>query len=229
MSSNAAFNEELFRFLRELAANNNRAWFVENRPRYLAAVADPAARFIEAMASHLISVSPHFRADPRRQGGSMMRIYRDTRFAKDKTPYKLNLGIQFRHEAGRDVHAPGFYVHIEPGACFLAAGIWRPASPALLQIREFISDNPAAWRRALNDEHFAARYQLSGESLKRPPRGFQADHPQIEDLKRKDFIAIHPIADEDVLGPGFADRATEAFMGARPLARLLCAALDVPF
>lgn len=229
MKSDTTFGDELFPFLKALATHNERAWFHQHKQRYLDAVVAPATAFIEAMVPRLVTVSPHFRADSRRQGGSMMRIYRDTRFSRDKSPYKLNVGIQFRHEAGRDIHAPGFYVHIEPGDCFFAAGIWRPAPPALRGIRDFIADNPAGWRKARDDARFQARFALSGESLKRSPRGYPADHPEIDDLKRKDFIAVQPIADRDVLGAGFADRATAAFMDARPLARFLCAALDVPF
>ena len=113
----------LFDFMRELKANNERPWFEANKARYRAEVRDPMLDFIEAFAEPLAEISPHFRADPRPNGGSLFRIYRDTRFAKDKTPYKTNVGAHFRHEAGKDAHAPGFYLHLEPGMCFAGCGV----------------------------------------------------------------------------------------------------------
>ena len=110
----------LFDFLRALRANNERPWFEANKARYREEVRDPMLDFIAAFAGPLAEISPHFRADPRPNGGSLFRIYRDTRFSKDKTPYKTNVGAHFRHAAGRDAHAPGFYLHLEP----------EPASPA---------------------------------------------------------------------------------------------------
>ncbi len=120
-----------------------------------------------------------------------MRVYRDTRFANDKTPFKTNVGIQFRHELGKDVHAPGFYLHIEPGNCFLGAGIWRPESKVLAAIREFIADNPNGWREAVGARAFKKDWELVGTTLVRPPRGFEPDHPLIVDLKRKDFHCVY--------------------------------------
>ncbi len=114
-------------YLKKLAKNNNRPWFNDNKQRYEDAVRTPALAFIEAMGPPLKKqLSPHFLAQPKKVGGSLMRVYRDTRFANDKTPFKTNVGIQFRHELGKDVHAPGFYLHIEPGNCFLGAGICAP-------------------------------------------------------------------------------------------------------
>ena len=110
-------------------------------------------------------------ASDRRTGGSLMRVYRDTRFAKDKTPYKTNVGIHFRHEFGRDVHAPGFYVHVAPEECFLAVGLWRPDAAALGEVRKAIVESPDRWRRARDDKRFRERFTLEGESLKSRPAG----------------------------------------------------------
>ncbi len=115
----------LLHFLDELSRNNKREWFQANRSRYEQDVLQPALAFIETMAKPLEKISPHFCAVPKRMGGSLMRPYRDVRFSKDKRPYKTNVGIQFRHEAGRDVHAPGFYFPIEPDEAFLGVGIWH--------------------------------------------------------------------------------------------------------
>ena len=119
-----SFEPKLVKFLGQLSRNNNRDWFKENKTRYEAEVLFPALAFVEAFQPYLKKISPYFLAVPKRVGGSVMRIYRDTRFGKDKTPYKTNVGIHFRHEMGKDVHCPGFYLHIEPKECFLGAGIW---------------------------------------------------------------------------------------------------------
>ncbi|MDP1732873.1 MAG: TIGR02453 family protein [Sulfuritalea sp.] len=103
------FSKATFRFLDELAANNDRGWFEANKPRYEELVREPALDFITAMAEPLAKFAPHFRAEPRKMGGSLMRVFRDTRFARDKSPYKTNIGIQFRHELGKDVLSPPLF------------------------------------------------------------------------------------------------------------------------
>ena len=118
----SGFGSDTINFLKQLAENNNRDWFAENKSRYERCVVDPAFQFISSMGNELDSLSSHFEAVPKKQGGSLMRVYRDTRFGKDKTPYKTNIGIQFRHEAGKDVHAPGYYMHIEPDNVFVGVG-----------------------------------------------------------------------------------------------------------
>ena len=158
-----------------------------------------------------------------------MRIYRDTRFSGDKTPYKTNVGIQFRHELGRDVHAPGFYVHLETSGCFLGAGIWHPAADALGAIRRRIDRDAAGWKRSIGAKAFRSSWELSGDSLKTAPRGYDVDHPLIEDLRRKDFIAVRSITQKDVTSPDFVKRTTAAFRSSRSLMSFLCSALDVPF
>ena len=164
----------------------------------------------------------------RRVGGSLMRVYRDTRFFKG-SPYKTNVGIQFRHEQGRDIHAPGFYVHIASGECFLAVGLWRPDPVSLGRIRQAIVEWPDRWKRARNDRKFRARFSLDGDSLKRPPRGFPAEHPWIEDLMRTDFIGLEELEERDVLGRRFLDHVAASFAASRPFMRFLCDALKVPF
>ena len=111
MARYARFEPETLRFLEELAVNNNRDWFAENKSRYEEQVLDVALRFIQSMQDPLHEIAPCFVALPTRVGGSLMRVYRDTRFSKNKLPYKTNIGIQFRHEQAKDVHAPGYYVH----------------------------------------------------------------------------------------------------------------------
>jgi uncharacterized protein (TIGR02453 family) len=223
------FQPAIFEFLEQLADNNNRPWFLENKPRYESEVLQPALAFIRAFQPRLKKISQHFVAGDQRVGGSLMRVYRDTRFIKDGRPYKTNVGIQFRHELGRDIHAPGFYVHVAPGECFLAVGLWRPEAEPLGQVRQAIFEEPDRWRRARDDRKFTARFALDGDSLRRPPRGFPADHPAIEDLKRTDFIAVESLEERDVLKKGFLDYVAASFMASRPFMRFLCAAVKVPF
>jgi uncharacterized protein (TIGR02453 family) len=226
------FTPRTFAFLRELAANNDRSWFTANKDRFETDVREPALRFIEEFSEPLRAVSPHFVADARKVGGSLFRIHRDTRFSKDKTPYKTHVGIHFRHVVtADDVHAPGFYLHIEPGgASFAAVGLWRPSTADAAAIREAIADDPAGWRRAAHRGRFAATYgSLEGESLKRPPRGFDADHPLIDDLRRKDFIASTRLRQSDVTSPEFLDLYTATAKDAVPFMRFLCGALGLGF
>mgnify|MGYP003430300666 FL=1 len=126
------------RFLGDLAENNNRDWFEANKGRYEADVREPARAFVRAMAPRLLKISRELVADDRKIGGSIMRVHKDVRFSRDKSPYKTNLGIQFRHRTGKDVHAPGLYVHIQPGTLFLGAGMWHPEPDALHALRTAI-------------------------------------------------------------------------------------------
>lgn len=223
------FEPTLFQFLEDLTDNNNRPWFQENKQRYETDVFEPCMEFIRAFEPRLKKVSKYFVASDRRVGGSLMRVYRDTRFAKDAAPYKTNVGIQFRHEFGRDVHAPGFYVHISPDECFLGAGTWRPDRQALALIRQAIDDEGPRWRRAKNDKRFSSSFELAGDSLKKAPRDYPIDHPLIEDLKRTDFIAIREINEREILSKKFLENVADDFAASRPFMRFLCRALNVPF
>ena len=225
----SGFQPTIFQFLEELADNNNRPWFKEHKRRYESEVLAPCQAFIRAFRPRLKKISPFFVASDRRSGGSLMRVYRDTRFAKDKTPYKTNVGIQFRHELGRDVHAPGFYVHVAPDECFLAVGVWRPDRASLDRIRQAIVDEARRWRRATGERRFREHFELAGDSLQRPPRGFPADHPLVEDLKRTDFVGFGGLNEQDVLDEAFADLVAASFAAGRPFMRFLCRALEVPF
>jgi uncharacterized protein (TIGR02453 family) len=225
----SVFGPELFSFLSELRANNNREWFAANKHRYENDVLEPALEFIEAFAPRLEKISPHFRADARPSGGSLFRIYRDTRFSKDKSPYKTNVGMQFRHEAAKDAHAPGYYLHIGPGESFGGAGIWHPDTAAATRIREAIVDDPARWKRATRTGAFAKRLELGGESLKRVPSWADQEHPFADDLRRKDFFGSARFTESDVLAPGFVGEYASVCRAAAPLMQFLCDALDVPY
>jgi uncharacterized protein (TIGR02453 family) len=225
----ASFESRTLRFLEALEANNNREWFKENKSRYEDDVLDVALRFIISMQESLAEFAPRFTAVPTRVGGSLMRVYRDTRFSKNKLPYKTNIGIQFRHEQAKDVHSPGYYVHIEPDELFLGVGMWRPDSDPLRGIRERIAAKPAEWQRAMDSQPFRRNFSLGGESLSRPPRGFDKKLECIEDIKRKSFIAVRELKVEDCLKPQFQRTVESSFKSAEPFMRFLCKAVGVRF
>lgn len=225
----SGFGAGIFRYLKDLAAHNDRDWFDANRDRYESELKEPAQRLILAVGERLDEVSPHLRADPRTQGGSLFRIYRDVRFSKDKRPYKTHVGIQFRHAAGKDAHAPGLYLHVEPEGSFFGFGMWRPPGPALRAIRTRIVEHPDAWRAAIGGARFRKTFELGGESLKTHPRGFDPDHPLIEDLRRKDFIGSRSLSKAEVQSDDLADRIVELGTVGRPMMAFLCEAIDVPF
>ena len=221
------FTQASFDFLNQLAVNNNRDWFADHKRQYEDTIRTPALQFIANIKDDLMAVSPHFRAVPKKVGGSLMQVHRDIRFGKDKRPYKTNVGIHFRHEVGKDVHAPGFYLHIQPGECFVGVGLWRPDSSALGKIRDAIVEKGEAWMAASSDKKFAKRFIISGESLKNPPRGYSKDHPLLEDLKRKDFIAISELSDKSVTSPQLVEEVVGRFQAAQPYMRFLCRALEL--
>jgi len=223
------FEAELFEFLAELEANNDRDWFQANRDRYRTVVQEPLLGFIADFAASLRTISPRFVADPRPSGGSMFRIYRDVRFSRDKRPYKTVAAAQFRHEKGRDVHAPGFYLHLERGKVFAGMGLWRPAGATLGAVREAMVDSPRAWKAAVTAPAFAATLELGGDSLKRAPRGYDLDHPLMEDLKRKDLVAARAFADREVLEPGFLDAFADTCRAGVPFMRFLTEAIGLEF
>ena len=223
------FTRATFDFLKDLEVNNNRDWFNENRSRYDNSLKEPALDFIEDFAAPLAKISEHFVADPSLQGGSLFRIYRDTRFSKDKTPYKTNTGVHFRHFMAKDAHAPGFYLHIQPGENFMGVGLWRPETKVAYAIREHIDQNQAEWKKATRGKRFTDVYSLGGDSLTRPPRGFDPDHPLIDDLKRKDFIASAQLTQKAVTSRDFLKTFESNCKRAVPFMKFLCDAVGVPF
>jgi len=223
------FSRKTISFLKELDKNNNKVWFDQNRQRYEDEVRSKALAFIESMERPMQKISPHFIVSARKTGGSLMRVHKDIRFSKDKTPYKTNVGIHFKHERGKDVHAPGFYVHIEPGEVFLGVGIWRPESSTLKNVRMQIDDNPAEWKKLTKKLLGTSGFEFGGDSLKRPPKGMPADHPLIDDLKRKDFIAVKTLKVSDAISKSFHSDVARLFKAGSPLVQFICEADDLTF
>ena len=214
------FTEELFEFLKRLKRNNNREWFLRHKREYEREVRGPALRFIADVGGRLYDISPHLGATPR---SSLFRIYRDTRFTPDKRPYKTHLAMRFSHP-GRDVHSPGYYLHLEPGGCFAAAGLWRPEPPVLLKVRNAIVARADEWRNVRG----LLNWDDAGK-LKRPPRGFPADHEFLEDLKLRDLGTSIDFSDKQVCSPRFMDIFGESCRTMAPLARFLSGALGLKF
>jgi uncharacterized protein (TIGR02453 family) len=227
--SEGLFTSELFTFLKDLRRHNDRAWFAKNKERYFDVVQEPALEFVRGFAPYLRKISPQFVADDRPVGGSLFRIYRDVRFSKDKSPYKTHVGVHFRHRASKDVHAPGFYLHLAPDEVFAAVGIWHPHQQILNQLRTAIVEKPDTWKRAAHGKAFRARYQLSGDRLKRPPSGFAPDHPLIEDLKWKDHVADVMLDQRTVTSETFLATYAGVCRLASGYVAFLCEALGLPF
>lgn len=225
------FTPAVLEFLHRLAQNNDRQWFAAHKTQFENDVVTPALDLIAAMAAPLAEISPHFLCIPKRVGGSLFRIHRDTRFAHDKRPYKTNLGLHFRHDSNFDVHAPGYYLHIGVDECFLACGAWRPERGAVNRIRHAIVDKPRAWGRARRAVGSTGYFDFHGQMLKRPPPDVPAppEHPWREDLKRKDFIVLRAFDEGALFGPDLLDFAVETYASATPFMRFLCQSLGARF
>ncbi len=223
----AHFGPALFRFLEDLRANNDKAWFAANKHLYESAVKAPMLRFIGDFAEPLHRISAQFDADPRPIGGSMFRIYRDTRFSKDKSPYKTAASAHFQHRSHRDVHAPGFYLHLEPEKIFAGAGVWRPEAKGVAKIRSAIAAHPELWRKVAAKDALGADFELWGEKLTRPPKGFDVAHPLIDALKRKDFVVVTRFNEADVCRRDFADRLASRYQRVAPFVKFLTQAMEL--
>lgn len=227
--SNPYLTPDLFAFQRELKENNTREWFEENKSRYERHLKEPLLDLIADFAPLLAQISPHYLAIPKTVGGSLFRIYRDVRFSKNKEPYKTAAGVHFRHNLGKDVHCPGYYLHVEPDNVFLALGIWHPDSSTLQAIRSRMIEQPDLWEDVRDDPNFTQRFSLQGDSLKRAPKGFDPEHPLIDDLKRKDFIAVSSTPEKDAMRPDLLPWMASVWEQGTPLMRFLTGARDQPF
>lgn len=225
----AYFSLATFRFLRALARHNSRSWFKAHQADYESHVRGPFLDLIADLQAPVARLSRHYRADPRKVGGSLFRVQRDTRFSHNKEPYKPWAGARIFHERRREIAAPSFYLHIAPGDCFVGAGLWHPENHTLRNIRNFIVDNPAAWQRAAHGRSFRRHYEFWGESLSRAPQGFPPDHPLIVDLKRKSCAAGVGFDDALACSPGLFAFVVAHFRRMAPLVDYLCAAQNLEF
>lgn len=226
------FTRGVFAFLHELEDNNNREWFEANKDRYISLIREPAKEFIADFEPRLTNISDHFIADTRTNGGSLMRPYRDTRFSKDKTPYKTNVGIQFRHEMGKDVHAPGFYLHLEPGSCWAGVGLWNPEAKVAKQIRDRIFEDPDAWKKAAKSKPFTSLWSTDPDAafmLKRIPKEYGDDPDYPVDLRRKSFTAGAKLTQKVVTSSEFDVELAKLYTKASSWNRFLCESVGLPY
>ena len=219
------FTNDFNAFFKDLAKHNERDWFNGERKRYEASVKKPFMAFVTEVISRVGKIDPLVRITPRE---AIFRIHRDIRFSEDKSPYKTHAAIQFRHEAGKDAHAPGLYLHLEPGACGAAGGVWRPPMPALRAIRAKVAAEPSRWLDIVRGPALA-RMERFGERLQRVPAGFAADHPAAEELKYKDWGVWLPLSQKSITATDVKERLGAIYADMRPLLRFLCEALEQPF
>jgi uncharacterized protein (TIGR02453 family) len=229
MAEPAPFSRDLIRFLAELQSHNNRVWFEKNRARYERVYKDGFASFIEGFAPRLRKISSHFVADPRPTGGSVMRIYRDTRFSKDKSPYRTYTVVHFAHADAGEGRGPGFFLYVAPDEISGGGGIWHPEPSVAHKIRSAIAKTPGRWLAVTSPPAFRERFELTGESLKRPPPGFPKDHPQMAELMRKDFVASTSVPLSQFVSPKFPAYYEDLCRRVSPLMEFLSRAIGLPF
>ena len=215
----AAFPKEGIQFLRALKRNNNREWFRRHKSIYETHVKKPMAELIDAMAAEFEHFAPEMIATPK---VSAYRIYRDTRFSKDKSPYKTHVAAVFpRADLGKHQGA-GFYVHIDPTEVLIGGGLYMVMPEDLQAIRNHIGENPQAFIRIVNSPQFRKLFgTISGEQLIRVPRGFPAGHPAAEYLRHKQFLASRTFEAKTATSPRFHKLIVETFRGILPLVRFL--------
>lgn len=217
------FTPKAFTFLRALKSHNTREWFADNRDRYVADVEAPMLQFINDFALRLRRISRAYVADPRRIGGSMFRIYRDTRFAADKSPYKTWAAARFAHEARKETESvPAFYLHVGPGDCFGGGGVYHIDMPALTRIRQRMVESPRHWAAVRK-----TGIEIEGDALTRAPAGFDPAHRFVEDLKRKDLYTFTEFTEREAAAGDFLDRHAAACERAAPLVEFLTKALGL--
>lgn len=221
------FTPRFFGFLEELSRNNNRDWFQHNKARYEHDVREPMLAFIADFAPRLRKISAYYVADPRPTGGSMMRIYRNIRFSRDKTPYHTNASAAFGHRDGAHFNSPSFYLSLSEAEAFAGVGVWHPHADTLAKIRDAIVAHPSKWKAAINDRKFRARFEMMGDMLSRPPKGYSPAHPLIEDLKRKDFVGGTEFTEKEVCSAEFMDLFASACAASAPFMKFLTEAMGL--
>lgn len=225
-TQSATFGPGFFRFLRELKRNNNRPWFLENKERFERDVLGASLAFVATVGPEIHRVNPNLVADARPSGGSLMRIYRDVRFSKDKSPYRTSMGIHFFHRAseGHEGGLPGFFLHLSPGGSFVASGMWMPSPADLEKIRRTLVRDPKGWAKARS-----IGLDVDEDALKRVPPGFDASLPVAADIRRKSFVASRSVSDREVTARDFSERFVAECRRQDPLNRYLAAATGVAY
>ena len=211
-------NPETLNFLSALEMNNNREWFNENKNLYL-----EAKENVENVVNEIISgVSAFDKCIERLEAKNcIFRIYKDTRFSKDKTPYKTNIGASLVEKGPKTLDNAGYYVHLEPGISFLAGGVYMTEPKNLKAIRERISYEGSDFLKILNKKSFKDHLELRGEKLVRVPQGFDKDNPMGDYLKFKQITVFHALSDKDVLDENFVNNTVKIFKEIYPFNQFL--------
>jgi len=213
------FPEEGLKFLRSLKRNNNRDWFQAHKSDYEEFVKKPMEELVLALASDFSTIAPEIAASPK---ASIFRIYRDTRFSKDKSPYKTHVAATFPPKGLAKHQGGGLYLHIAPTEVFLGGGIYMPTSEDLMAVRRHIADNAGKFKRILNEKTFRKIFgTLWGDQLLRVPKGFPADHPAADYLRYKQYIVSRTLKPEEAKTPGFYKTILESFRTMMPFIRFL--------
>jgi uncharacterized protein (TIGR02453 family) len=205
----------ILKFLKSLAKNNNREWFEKHKPTYLEAKS-AYEDFLETFHKELLKFDEGLAGlNPRKQA---FRIYRDVRFSKDNRPYKVNMGAGFS-PGGKMMQDPGYYIHIEPGKSFLAAGLYQPDPANLAKARQEIDYNSKAFLKIIGDKKYKKFFNGLDDfdRVKTAPKGYAKDHPQIEFLKNKSFVASHYFTDAEVKEKNFTKKVAEVARAIKPL------------
>lgn len=208
--------KEVFKYLNQLKGNNQREWFMKNKPTYEACqdvMIEMTNELLKEMQSHDLIETVSGKK-------SLHRIYRDVRFSKDKTPYKTNWGGSFRRATAQ--RRGGYYYHLEPGGSFVAGGFWGPNKEDLKLIRDHLSQEGGDYRKVITQKVFKETFgEVHGDQLKKSPKGFDIDHPDIDLLRYKQFVLRHNFTDQEVLSQDFPKKASHVFQKMRPFFDLM--------
>lgn len=226
------FTPEAIDFLAELAQNNDRAWFQPRKREFERLLKEPMEAMISTLAERLVARGVPIEADPKK---APFRIYRDTRFSRDKSPYKSHLGASFPWVGGSGAHVPtdgshearthgnGGYFHFQPGEMFIGGGMWQMEKATIDGFRAALRDDPERVRAALEDPGFASWWGdvRPHDELKRFPPGWPQDHPMARMFLWKDIVFGRRLSDDEVLSPDLPDRLAEGYAEATPVFRFL--------
>ncbi|MCS3529702.1 DUF2461 domain-containing protein [Chryseobacterium sp. JUb7] len=210
----AILSPKTFEFLKKLNKNNNREWFNENKDLYTESQQNVII-FLEELIKEMAEFDEELaKIDAKK---SLFRIYRDTRFSKDKIPYKTNFGASLG--MGKGSQKGGYYLHLEPGKSFIAGGIYMPESSVLKELRKEISLYGEDFIKILNNKDFKKYFpELDQEGkLKKIPQGFEKEDPMAEYLKLKNFIVVYPVKDEEILDKNAPENLSKIFRLMKPL------------
>ena len=216
MQSKGTITQETFNFFKQIEENNNKPWFEKNRPLYETAKAN-FLEFMEVLLPKIRTIDQIVEKDLKKYAS---RIHRDIRFSKNKSPYKNNISSLIEREL--DYKKCPFYIHIQPNGSFMGAGVYQPDPALLKRVRQEIDYNSSELHKIIGKPSFKATFgKITGDSLVRPPKGYEEDNPNIELLKLKFYIVRKDFSDEEVMSPDFVDNLAELYREAIPFFEFL--------